>query len=262
MQKANWESRTPEQKLQALNEVDNINPDVLYGKAQALNQAIQNGEPLNVAMLDGIAKNLTKAGQEIEAAKHFIPTSPEGIVLETIKQTRKNTPKQVLKLKDETSQIVDEVAKTNAEIEKEFNAWLQKQNLPKQVKQYSKKGDRLALMKAMEKYRQGKIKGEFAKLEEKRLKAIKEFTEFGSGFKIAMRDLEIRGAGNIMGSAQHGHMATVGYDLYCRMLEDTVKLIKGEIENEPIETTIDLKVDAYIPSTFVFILLCASVNIL
>ena len=112
MQKANWESRTPEQKLQALNEVDNINPDVLYGKAQALNQAIQNGEPLNVAMLDGIAKNLTKAGQEIEATKHFIPTSPEGIVLETIKQTRKNTPKQVLKLKDETSQIVDEVAKT------------------------------------------------------------------------------------------------------------------------------------------------------
>ena len=112
MQKANWENRTPEQKLQALNEVDNINPDVLYGKAQALNQAIQNGEPLNVAMLDGIAKNLTKAGQEIEATKHFIPTSPEGIVLETIKQTRKNTPKQVLKLKDETSQIVDEVAKT------------------------------------------------------------------------------------------------------------------------------------------------------
>ena len=112
MQKANWESRTPEQKLQALNEVDNINPDVLYGKAQALNQAIQNGEPLNIAMLDGIAKNLTKAGQEIEAAKHFIPTSPAGIVLETIKQTRKNTPKQVLKLKDETSQIVDEVAKT------------------------------------------------------------------------------------------------------------------------------------------------------
>lgn len=112
MQKANWENRTPEQKIQALNEVDNINPDVLYGKAQALNQTIQNGEPLNVAMLDGIAKNLTKAGQEIEAAKHFIPTSPEGIVLETIKQTRKNTPKQVLKLKDETSQIVDEVAKT------------------------------------------------------------------------------------------------------------------------------------------------------
>ena len=65
---------------------------------------------------------------------------------------------------------------------------------------------------------------------EKRLKALKDFTELGSGFKIAMRDLEIRGAGNMMGSAQHGHMATIGYDLYCRMLEDTVKLIKGEID--------------------------------
>ena len=86
---------------------------------------------------------------------------------------------------------------------------------------------------------------------EKRLKALKDFTELGSGFKIAMRDLEIRGAGNIMGSAQHGHMATVGYDLYCRMLEDTVKLIKGEIESEPIETTIELKIDAYIPSSYI-----------
>lgn len=112
MQKANWENRTPEQKLQALNEVDNINPDVLYGKAQALNQAIKNGEPINTSILNGIAKNLTQAGQEIEATKHFIPTSPEGIALEVVKQTRKNTPKQVLKLKDETSQIVDEVAKT------------------------------------------------------------------------------------------------------------------------------------------------------
>ncbi|MBD7910963.1 transcription-repair coupling factor [Clostridium cibarium] len=86
---------------------------------------------------------------------------------------------------------------------------------------------------------------------EKRLKALKDFTELGSGFKIAMRDLEIRGAGNMMGSAQHGHMATVGYDLYCRMLEDTVKLIKGEIDKEPVETTVDLKVDAYIPSTYI-----------
>ncbi|MDS0525307.1 transcription-repair coupling factor [Clostridium sp. SHJSY1] len=86
---------------------------------------------------------------------------------------------------------------------------------------------------------------------EKRLKALKDFTELGSGFKIAMRDLEIRGAGNMMGSSQHGHMATVGYDLYCRMLEDTVKLIKGEIDKEPIETTVDLKVDAYIPSAYI-----------
>lgn len=86
---------------------------------------------------------------------------------------------------------------------------------------------------------------------EKRLKALKDFTELGSGFKIAMRDLEIRGAGNMMGSSQHGHMAAIGYDLYCKMLEDTVKLIKGEIETEPIETTVDLKVDAYIPSSYI-----------
>lgn len=86
---------------------------------------------------------------------------------------------------------------------------------------------------------------------EKRLKALKDFTELGSGFKIAMRDLEIRGAGNMMGSAQHGHMDAIGYDLYCRMLEDTVKLIKGDIDKEPIETTVDLKVDAYIPSSYI-----------
>lgn len=86
---------------------------------------------------------------------------------------------------------------------------------------------------------------------EKRLKALKDFTELGSGFKIAMRDLEIRGAGNMMGSSQHGHMAAIGYDLYCRMLEDTIKIIKGEIENEPIQTTVDIKVDAYIPAKFI-----------
>ncbi|MFT8347723.1 transcription-repair coupling factor [Clostridium saccharoperbutylacetonicum] len=86
---------------------------------------------------------------------------------------------------------------------------------------------------------------------EKRLKALKDFTELGSGFKIAMRDLEIRGAGNMMGSSQHGHMASIGYDLYCRMLEDTVKLIKGEIQKEPIETTLDIKVDAFIPESYI-----------
>ena len=86
---------------------------------------------------------------------------------------------------------------------------------------------------------------------EKRLKALKDFTELGSGFKIAMRDLEIRGAGNMMGSSQHGHMASVGYDLYCRMLEDTVKIIRGEIQKEPIETTVDLKVDAFISENYI-----------
>jgi len=86
---------------------------------------------------------------------------------------------------------------------------------------------------------------------EKRLKALKDFTELGSGFKIAMRDLEIRGAGNMMGSSQHGHMASIGYDLYCRMLEDTVKLLKGEIDKEPIETTLDIKVDAFISESYI-----------
>ena len=97
-------------------------------------------------------------------------------------------------------------------------------------------------------YTKDKILTEVA---EKRLKALKDFTELGSGFKIAMRDLEIRGAGNMMGSAQHGHMAAIGYDLYCRMLEDTIRIIKGEIEKEPIETTVDIKVDAYIPGVYI-----------
>jgi transcription-repair coupling factor (superfamily II helicase) len=97
-------------------------------------------------------------------------------------------------------------------------------------------------------YKKDKILTEVA---EKRLRALKDFTELGSGFKIAMRDLEIRGAGNMMGSAQHGHMASVGYDLYCRMLEDTIKIIKGEIEQEPVETSIDIKVDAFIDSLYI-----------
>ncbi|GAA0078548.1 transcription-repair coupling factor [Clostridium sp. CTA-5] len=97
-------------------------------------------------------------------------------------------------------------------------------------------------------YTKDKILTEVA---EKRLKALKDFTELGSGFKIAMRDLEIRGAGNMMGSSQHGHMAAVGYDLYCRMLEDTVKLIKGEITKEPIETTVEIKVDAFISENYI-----------
>lgn len=97
-------------------------------------------------------------------------------------------------------------------------------------------------------YKKDKILTEVA---EKRLKALKDFTELGSGFKIAMRDLEIRGAGNIMGSAQHGHMAAIGYDLYCRMLEDTVRLIRGDIEKEPIETSMDVKVNAFIPDAYI-----------
>ncbi|MFT5874271.1 MAG: transcription-repair coupling factor (superfamily II helicase) [Clostridium sp.] len=97
-------------------------------------------------------------------------------------------------------------------------------------------------------YKKDKVLTEVA---EKRLKAIKDFTELGSGFKIAMRDLEIRGAGNMMGGAQHGHMAAVGYDLYCRMLEDTVKNIRGDVEKQSIETSVEIKIDAYIPSTYI-----------
>ncbi|GAA0181573.1 transcription-repair coupling factor [Clostridium sediminicola] len=97
-------------------------------------------------------------------------------------------------------------------------------------------------------YKPDKILSEVA---EKRLKAIKDFTELGSGFKIAMRDLEIRGSGNVIGNSQHGQMASVGYDLYCRMLENTIKMLKGEIEKEPIETTVDLKIDAFIPERYI-----------
>lgn len=87
---------------------------------------------------------------------------------------------------------------------------------------------------------------------EKRLKAIREFTDLGSGFKIAMRDLEIRGAGNLLGAEQSGRMEAVGYDLYCKMLNDAVMKEKGEKEEgDDYETTIDINVDAYLPSSYV-----------
>ena len=75
-------------------------------------------------------------------------------------------------------------------------------------------------------YDKNKILSEIA---EKRLKTVKEFTEFGSGFKIAMRDLEIRGAGNLLGGEQHGHIAAIGYDLYVKLLEETIKQLKETI---------------------------------
>lgn len=97
-------------------------------------------------------------------------------------------------------------------------------------------------------YKRDKLLREVA---EKRLSAIREFTDLGSGFKIAMRDLEIRGAGNLLGAEQHGHMEAVGYDLYCKMLNEAVKQLKGEIEEEPYTTTMDLNVDAYIPASYI-----------
>ena len=97
-------------------------------------------------------------------------------------------------------------------------------------------------------YKRDKMLKEVA---EKRLQAIKEFTDLGSGFKIAMRDLEIRGAGNLLGARQHGHMQAVGYDLYCKMLNEAVKSLKGISTIEDFNTSIDLDADAYIPPSYI-----------
>ena len=97
-------------------------------------------------------------------------------------------------------------------------------------------------------YKRDKMLTEVA---DKRLKAIKEFTEFGSGFKIAMRDLEIRGAGSIMGEIQHGHMEQIGYDMYCTILDQVVKEIKGEEIIEEVDVSIDLDVTSYIPNEYI-----------
>lgn len=86
---------------------------------------------------------------------------------------------------------------------------------------------------------------------EHRLKAIKEFTEFGSGFKIALRDLEIRGAGNVLGAEQHGHMDAVGYDMYLKILEEAVQEKKGEQSKPEASARIDIKVNAFIPDTYI-----------
>ena len=97
-------------------------------------------------------------------------------------------------------------------------------------------------------YQRDKVLTEVA---EKRLQAIKEFTEFGSGFKIAMRDLEIRGAGNLLGREQHGHMEAIGYDLYTKLLEDTVRELTGRPLEEKIETSVEINIEAYIPSSYI-----------
>ena len=97
-------------------------------------------------------------------------------------------------------------------------------------------------------YEKDKVLTEVA---EKRLRAIKDFTEFGSGFKIAMRDLEIRGAGNLLGVEQHGHIEAIGYDLYVKFLNETIKRLKGEVFEERVDTTIDLNIDGYIPISYI-----------
>ncbi len=97
-------------------------------------------------------------------------------------------------------------------------------------------------------YRTGKAVSELA---QRRLEAIREFTEFGSGFKIAMRDLEIRGAGNVLGGEQHGHMESVGYDMYIRMLNDAISAEKGEPTRPEVECVIDLQIGAHIPESYI-----------
>ena len=97
-------------------------------------------------------------------------------------------------------------------------------------------------------YKRDKLLSEVA---DKRLKAIKEFTEFGSGFKIAMRDLEIRGAGSLLGEIQHGHLEQVGYDTYCNLLDEVVKEIQGETIKPEIDVQIDLDVTSYIPDEYI-----------
>ncbi|MDD4564519.1 MAG: transcription-repair coupling factor [Eubacteriales bacterium] len=98
-------------------------------------------------------------------------------------------------------------------------------------------------------YQKDKVLSELA---EKRLRAIKEFTEFGAGFHIAMRDLEIRGAGNLLGTEQHGHMINIGYELYCKLVDDAVRALGGEIVNpDREETSIELDVPAYIPAAYI-----------
>lgn len=97
-------------------------------------------------------------------------------------------------------------------------------------------------------FRRDKVISEIA---EKRLTAIREFTEFGAGFKIAMRDLEIRGAGNILGPQQHGHMSEVGYDMYCRLVDQAVREMQGETVQERVNTTMDVSLSAYIPPAYI-----------
>jgi len=97
-------------------------------------------------------------------------------------------------------------------------------------------------------YNEGKVLTEVAS---KRLAAIRDFTEFGAGFKVAMRDMEIRGAGNILGAEQHGHLSSVGYELYMKLLNEAVLEEKGEAVKKRVECTVNMGIDAYIPEKYI-----------
>jgi transcription-repair coupling factor (superfamily II helicase) len=98
-------------------------------------------------------------------------------------------------------------------------------------------------------YQPGKVLTEIAR---KRLTAIREFTEFGAGFKLAMRDLELRGAGNMLGEAQSGHIESIGYELYCKEIDRAVRRLKGEtVTDQRSEITIDIPVAASVPASYI-----------
>lgn len=98
-------------------------------------------------------------------------------------------------------------------------------------------------------HKKNKVLSEVA---QQRLRAIKDFTEFGAGFKIAMRDLEIRGAGNVLGQEQSGHLVNIGYELYCKLVDDAVRALNGEVvDTERHEASIDINLSAYIPDTYI-----------
>jgi len=86
---------------------------------------------------------------------------------------------------------------------------------------------------------------------QRRLRALQEFTELGSGFKLALRDLEIRGAGNLLGAAQHGHIAAVGFDLYAKLLAEAVRELKGEPTAAAVEPVISVAVEGFLPDDYV-----------
>ena len=116
-------------------------------------------------------------------------------------------------------------------------------------KDMTEQGTEAAKLQVESWYQKDKVLTEVA---EKRLKAIREFTEFGAGFKVAMRDLEIRGAGNLLGTAQSGHMMNVGYELYCKMVDEAVRALQGEIIGErKEETSVEIPLSAYIPETYI-----------
>jgi transcription-repair coupling factor (superfamily II helicase) len=100
-------------------------------------------------------------------------------------------------------------------------------------------------------YRKDKVLSEIA---EKRLRAIREFTEFGAGFHVAMRDLELRGAGNILGTEQSGHMLSIGYEMYCKLVEEVVNELQGKTvpdSGPKADTSIELSIPAYLPETYI-----------